>query len=276
MDLSSESSRDESRIMERQLYRAGQTQASPPKPAGARPSPSIKRPSVRKGDSTPMLERRSIRVLLGALWLLLLTGVSYCVFSPDPVDKAKEDMKNLWQDRSLNWDQRREKMDQILGNLTDRQRYNLLSPAERRVKMHDDLDAFFKMSPQEQEEQMKKDILEREKRRAEMRAKWAANGGGRGPGGPGAGPGGPGGPRTAGAGGPGGPGGGRGFGGGGGGGGGPGGNTLFNRGDTMPPETMEQMGIKRSMERELSKKMGLGGGRGGPGGGRGGRGGPPQ
>ncbi len=281
MDLSSEPSRDESRIMERQLYRAGQTQATPPKPAAARPAvgaPPKKLSTASKGDPIPMTQRRLVRVALGATWLLALTGVSYCVFLPDPVDEAKKARDEIFRDNSLTWEQKREKSDAIVDALTPRQRYNLLSPAERRVKMHDELDSFFKLSPAEQKEQLKKEILDREKQRAEWRAKMAANGGG--PGGPGGGRG-PGGP---GAGGP----GGRGPGGPPGGfvrGGGRGGSSNFERGDTMPPETMEQMGLKFGMMRDMQKEMGLGGGRGGPGGGgrggpggggRGGRGGPPQ
>jgi hypothetical protein len=276
MDLSSEQSRDEARIMERQLYRAGQA-PPPPKPAAARPAggvPPKKLSTASKGDPIPMMQRRLVRVALGATWLLALTGVSYCVFLPDPVDEAKKARDEIFRDNSLTWEQKREKSNAVVESLTPRQRYNLLSPAEFRVKMHDDLDAFFKLSPAEQKEQLKKEILEREKRREEWRAKMAANGG---PGGQGGGPKGQGGfvrggPPGGGGGPPGGfvrggpPGGGR------------GGNSSFNREDAMPPETMEQMGLKMGMMRDMQKEMGLGGrgGRGGPGGGRGGRGGPPQ
>ncbi len=272
MDLSQEPSKDESRIMDRQLYRAGQTKtaakSSPATPARSIAKPSMpppKRSSLAKGDQTPLLQRRLVRAVLAALWLLLLGGASYCVFLPDPIDEARREMRTVFRDKNLTREERREKMGQIMSGLSDRQRMNVFMSPERRVKIHDDMDAFFKLSPQQQAEQLKKEILEREKWRAEMRAKWAANGGGRGPwggpkgGAPGKGAPGKGGPR----------GGGPGWGGGGRGGGDPTGGDMF------PPETREQMGVKRDMSRDMSKQMGINSGRGGrggpPGGGRGGR-----
>lgn len=263
MDLSSEPSRDEDRIMERQLYRAGQTPAAP-KPSAARPGSSSSLPqskslSVKKDEAIPLIQRRLVRTALCAAWLLFLTGASYCVFLPDPVDEAGKQLKELWGDRNLTREQRKEKAEQILGNLSDRQRYNLLSPAEMRVKAHDEHAAFFKLSRSEQEAQLKQEILDFQKQMEEARAN-----GGRWPGG------------------------------------GPKGGGFFRmRGpDSLPPETQEQMGVKWGMKREMMDKMGIsfgrgrggpggpgggrggpggpGGGRGGPGGGRGGRGGPPQ
>lgn len=264
MDLSQEPSKDEARTMDRQLYRAGQTPKTP-KPSPAAPARSIAKPSapqskrsLAKGDSTPFLQRRLVRGILALLWLLLLGGASYCVFLPDPIEEARRDMRDLWRNKDLTREERREKMGQIVSGLSDRQRRDFFISPERRVKIHDDMDTFFKLSPAEQAAQLKKEILEREKWRAEFekkRKEWdaqrkangganrgaQAKGGGSGRGGPGWG--------------------GRG-----------GGGDDPTGGDMFPPETRQQMGLKRDMSRDMSKQMGITNGRGrngGPGGGRG-------
>ena len=51
MDLSREPSQDEARIMERQLYRPGQTPPAPKTPTASRPSSAASLPAVKR--STP-------------------------------------------------------------------------------------------------------------------------------------------------------------------------------------------------------------------------------
>lgn len=271
MNVSPEPSPDESRVRERQLYRPGQIQPAPKPAASARPLakaalPPPKRPARTPSDKPPLLQRRLVRGVLAAAWLLMLGGVSYCVFLPDPVEEARrdmragfEEMRAVSENKDLTQEQKREKFQEIRekiqgirGRLTSQQRLNLFMSPERRVQLHDDMEAFFKLPPEQQAAQLRKEVLEWEKRRAQWRARWRANGGGRrGPGR--GGPGGRGGPR----------------GGGWGGRGGGGGVSPF---ELIPPETRQQMRLKRSMMGKMRQKMGIKSGRGF--GGRGG--GPPR
>lgn len=240
MDLSSDPSREESRIIDRPLYRAGQAQ-SLPKPPGGRPpavtSPSAKRPSSGKSNPLPLLQRRFVRAILISLWLLFLATGSYCVFLPDPIKQAEQAMRAVWEDPNLTRQEKWERSKQISSTLTDKQRMDMSMPPERRVKFHDDHEAFFKLSPEQQQAQLKQELLDFQKRMEEMKAN-----GGRWPGG--------GGPKG-------------------------GGFMMMGGGrndDALPPETREQMGLKGAMRAQMAEKMGMSFGRG-----RGrGRGGPPQ
>lgn len=202
MDLSSEPSSDEARIMERQLYRPGQTPPTPKPPTAARAQTTVasaaKRPSGPANSKpsrvkhllailmlgivgyyllygTPS-QRRKILVTLGAAaWLLFLGGVSYCIFLPDPVKEiqgAFADMKNLTPE------QRREKFREIRGlmrDLTPHQKLEL--GRERQLKERAALAEFMKLSPEEQVAKLKKSILEEQERRKQRDARRAASGG---------------------------------------------------------------------------------------------------
>lgn len=316
---------EESRIADRPLYRAGQTQPQPKAPASPKFTPTLKppTPTVRPLAKTPAgpkeppkgakrvllfallggvgyplmygnpeQRKRTLRGLLATAALLLLTGVSYCIFLPDPVESAKNEMKALRDDPNIDWRDKGKKMGQIMSNLTPKQQAEM--DKERSVKRRKDMDAFFKLSPEQQFSEMKKRVVEGEKRRAEWekrRAQFQARAGNGGSGG-----GGGGGRAAAGGGGSGGGAGGRGGAGGGGaamggrggpGGGGPGGGGPggWGRGgpggggdrnaraknslDRSSPEERAQRGLMRGMMNQVRQSMGLpaGGGRGFGGGG---------
>lgn len=203
MDLSSRPSPDEARIIERQLYRPGQTPPAPKTPASARPrmTPAL---STAKGPSgvgnaktsrtkhilAVLLlgvvgyyllygnssQRRKILVGLGAAaWLLLLGGISYCIFLPDPVAQIKEGFAEM---RNLSPEQRREKSREIrslMRDLTPRQQ--MLLGRDRQLKEREKLAAFIKLSPTEQVAKLKKEILDQKARNDQRAARRAANGG---------------------------------------------------------------------------------------------------
>src|SRR5262249_5610335 len=128
MDLSSNPSQDEDRIMQRQLYRPGQSQ---PAPAATPVRSAAKKSSSASGQSskgqrillmilllgvgyyllygTPS-QRRKVYIGLGvAGWLLLLGGISYCLSLPDLEGLNRERMA-LWKDNNLSFEEKREKM----------------------------------------------------------------------------------------------------------------------------------------------------------------------
>lgn len=300
MDLSSESSRDEERVLERKLYRAGQTPAvektsTATAPARTLPKPTLSKPksaSVAKPRMSPETRKRLLRGTLSAIWLLGLGGISYCVFLPDAVEEVKEQRKAIFENPNLTREEKRDQVRALEANLTDKQRFELRKPPkEVAEKMREQRDAFMALSQEQRIEQIKKQILE-------------GRGGRRGGGGLGGGPGGSGGSGGtsggaggaaaaggnrggaaaggnrgggsggAGGGGRGGPGGG-GPGGGGPGGGGPGGwgggNWGKNRLDMMDPESRATMGYMRGLNGQVRQSMGLSSGRG-----FGGGGGPPR
>jgi uncharacterized membrane protein YgcG len=290
MDLSSQHSRDEDKVMQRQLYRAGQNQ-----PAQASASPASRpkttaaaKPKPKSGSSgqssngqrillmilllgvgyyllhgTPS-QRRKVYIGLGvAAWLLLLGGISYCLSLPD-LEGMNHERMAIWQDKNLSFEEKREKMEQLRErekNLTPAQRKQMgeMDRKERTRKRNKDSFEFLKLSPEEQVAQLKREAAEREKWFQQMRKMRADKGGGqkgnRGGGGPNGGKGG----------GNGGPGGGRP----GGGGGGGGANAdrpeaIGQRLDTSSPESRAG-GLNKMM---MMQQLGLGfGGRGGPGGG---------
>jgi hypothetical protein len=309
MDFSLDPKQDEARVAQRQLYRAGQSKPAPKpaeKPALPMPTSSIakstltkSKPSIAgksdksaasKGGQSPR-RKNIIRGLLVALGLLVLGGVAYCIFRPDPVEVAKQDLAAIWKDPNLKGKERWEKSKEIMSGLSEKQKMDMSK--ERREKEREKLSSFFKLSKEEQVAKMKKDILEGEKRRAEWQAKRAANGGGAGQrggrtggagggNGQGAGAGGRGGAGGAGGGagvggrgGAGGAGGGAGAGGAGAGFGGRGGGDRNqrqkNRLDSSDPESRAQRSLYRGMQSQMRQQMGLPTGRGGFGGG-----GPPR
>ncbi|HWG42623.1 MAG TPA: hypothetical protein VN688_07540 [Gemmataceae bacterium] len=311
MDFSLDPKQDETRIAERQLYRAGQTKpdAKPAlkpvskagtKPALPVPPPKIAKSSLAKSKSSlPGKDGKNARwkrIGLGLLILLgfvALGGVAYCIFRPDPVEEAKHDLAAIRNDPNMDGKAKWEKTREIFSNLTERQKMDMFK--EGREKDRERTSAFFKLSKEEQIAKIKNDILEGEKRRAKRDAERAARGGGsrQGSGGPGGG-------RAGGAGGAGGAGaGGRGgadgaAGGGAGGRGGPGGQAVAgqpggggpggpggsrgdshqrqkNRLDFSDPEYRAQKSQMRAMQSQVRQQMGLP-----PGGGRGGFGGGPR
>jgi hypothetical protein len=266
------------------------------RPGVTPPRPSLKRPLPGQNVSSSRFKRiwdRTKLPLAALLVLLLLGGLAYAIFQPDPVEEVKEKFAELREKgKEMSKEERKEKFQQIrtaMNNLTDKQRFEL--GKDRQDKMREKLNNFFKLSKEEQLAQMKKDILEQEKRRKEWQARMAANGGGNGRGGAGAGGAGANGGRGAGGAGPNagrGPGGG-GPGGGGPGGGGPGGGGRGGWGnadarnqrqkswlDGMSPEDRAQFSLYRGMMNQMRGQMGFGNGRGGFGGFGGFGGGPPR
>ncbi|HEY7427606.1 MAG TPA: hypothetical protein VH682_25470 [Gemmataceae bacterium] len=284
-----------------------------PTPAGLTKPPLPSPQSSAKGSKAGQVKQpslvmrtwvRSRKYLLAVLALLLLGTVSYCIFLPDPIDAAKQELQALRNDPNMDGKERWEKTREIFSNLTDKQKADMTK--ERREAFNKNLREFTKKPKEEQYAAIKKQIQDGEKRRAEWEARRAANGGGgggrggaggggrggaggggaggAGRGGAGAGGGGAGGagaaaggrggaggPGAGGPGGPGGPGGGR-------------GNDRANHTrqknglDMSSPEDRANMHLYRGMVNQVRGAMGLpagGGGRGffGPPGGGGGFGG---
>lgn len=228
MDFSSEQSADEARIMERQLYRPGQTPAPPKTSATTRvpakkPSVSVTKSSSGATDPAKAAARKRLllilvmggfgyylafgtppqrkRVLVGlgvAAWLFLLGGISYSLFLPDIKETARN-LAAIREDPNLTPEQKREKSREVFSNLTEGQRQQLFENfrKERDRKGNVEISKFLKLSPQEQIAYVKKQEEERRQRWAQ----WGGNrGGGQrgGPGGGGGGAAGGGGPGTAG------------------------------------------------------------------------------
>jgi hypothetical protein len=229
--------------------------------------------SVQKGQGSKKWKwARLLALLLLMMWATGAT--SYYLFKEDPVNeinRLREEMRSE-EFRNLPDDQRREKFMQLrdaYGNLTPWQQYDMSKDGAKRI--HERMQEFAKKPRAEQY----KEIVEREKRFAQMRQQWAnrgANGGGGngGRGGTGGGPGGggngPGGNAQASGRGPGGPGGGPGgFGGGPPGGGfggppggfgrGPGGPNGFR--DMTSPEDRSAMNSERQMRNQVRQDLGL-------------------
>jgi uncharacterized membrane protein YgcG len=201
MDLSSNRSQDEDRIMQRQLYRAGQNNPpaektpaptsgpfkSPPAPAKAKSSPqsSKDKSSARPSILTPSQRKKALIALCVAIWLLMLGSISYCVFLPD-LEEMNHERMALFQDKSLTPEQRREKFEQLREkekNLTPGQRKQMreIGFKEMMRKRNRDMYDFLKMSPEQQVAYVKKQAAEREKWRKEWeqrRKEWQAKGGG--------------------------------------------------------------------------------------------------
>lgn len=217
MDFSSEQSADEARIMERQLYRPGQTPATPKAPAATTstrvpvktPSLTAAKNSSRATDPAKSAARKRLllilvmggfgyyllfgtppqrkRVLVGlgvAAWLFLLGGISYSLFLPDIKETAKN-LAAIREDPNLTPEQKREKSREVFSNLTDGQRQQLFENfrKERDRKGNADIHKFLQMSPQEQVAYVKKQDEERKQRWAQ----WGGTRGGGQRGGPGGG-----------------------------------------------------------------------------------------
>jgi hypothetical protein len=300
MDFQANRSDQEDRVMQRQLYRAGQNNqpaAKPPASGPFKPSspPPAKAKSAPKssGDKKPREEQILLMILLlgvgyylvhgtpaqrkkalvgigVAVWLLMLGSISYCLFLPD-LDALRNERRAIWQDKSLTFEEKKEKMEQLREkekNLTPSQRKQMweMDRKEFSRKRNKEAFDFLKMTPEEQVAYLKKQAAEREKFFEEIRKMRAArgdsNGKGNGKGNGGNGGKGNGGPGGGGLGGWGGgpPGGGWG--------GGGGGNAAqAARLDSSSPESR----AGGDYQRALSAKLGLGGGgRSGPGGGGGG------
>jgi hypothetical protein len=221
MDLSSERSADEDRIMDRPLYRAGQTPpAAKTSPAPARTAvkptlpppknPYLSGPKPSSGPKnepsrakrillwlvllgvgyyllygTPTQKKRALQGLGIAAWMLLLGGISYCICLPDLAEIAKE-QRAVWEDPNLTFEQKREKTREITANLSRDQMRKVreIGGKERSREGNKQLhdSGFFKMSLKDQIEYAKKDADERRQRWQRRRPR---DGGPRGGGGPG-------------------------------------------------------------------------------------------
>lgn len=306
MDLSSNRSQDEDRVMQRQLYRAGQPQPAP-KTLAAAPSPfrpssppaAKSKYSPGSGNGKPSAgqsllpkilllgfgyyllygtpsQRKKVYIGLGvAVWLLFLGSMSYCLCSPDLEEISREmnqARRAVFEDPNLTPEQRREKfreLDSKMSKLTPSQRRQVFQISRKEMirKGNASMHDFLSMSPAEQVAQLKKEAAEWEKRRQQW-AKMRANGGPRGNrGGNGKGNG-----KSNGKGGGNGSGGGGRPGGFGGGGGGGGASRDISRLDSgQSPESRAGGAYKWALRGQAGLNSGFG--RGGPGGGKGGGGG---
>lgn len=189
MDLSSERSPDEATIMQRQLYRAGQTMPASKVPAPTPASVPTRNAGTKGGTAASDKLSRGKRLLLmllllgvgyyllygnstqrkrvllvlgGAMWLLMLGSISYCLFLPDLREIARE-RRAILDDPNLTWEQKREKIREIDAKLTPDQGRQVVQIDKksfdhaRNVEMHE----FLKMSPQEQAAYLKKRNEER-------------------------------------------------------------------------------------------------------------------
>jgi hypothetical protein len=126
------------------------------------------------------------RIVLGAVVFLLLAGIAAAwFFRSDPVDDVRQLRNQLFSEegKKLPPEERKEgfqKLATAMKNLTPQQRKELF--AERQKKMSEDLDRFFKLSPEEQTAELDKRI----DRMLAARKAWENGGkGGPGFGGPG-------------------------------------------------------------------------------------------
>jgi hypothetical protein len=207
MDLSSHRSQDPDKIMQRQLYRAGQNQPAqasaltasrPSSPAAAKPKPKSGS-SSGQGILTPSQRRKALIGLAVAAWLLLLGSISYCLSLPD-LEGLNHERMAIWQDPNLTPEQKREKFEALREkekNLTPAQRKQMREMGRKEMtrKMNKGMFDFFKLSPEEQMAQAKKEKEEWDKRRKMWANKGWQKGGNRngqngGKGGGGGGPGG--------------------------------------------------------------------------------------
>lgn len=204
MDLSSNRSQDEDRIMQRQLYRAGQSQPAAKAPASApvrsvaakgpsAPAAGGAKPKAKAGGGgervllmilllgfgyyllygTPSQRKKTFIGLGVGGWLLLLGGISYCLCLPDLAAMSRE-RRAIFADDSLTMEQKFEKVRAIESKLTSPQRRELrkLDMKERIRKNNSDIYSFLQMTPEQQMAQLKKEAVEREQRFQKMKQMW--------------------------------------------------------------------------------------------------------
>jgi hypothetical protein len=158
MDLSTQPSPDEDRVMQRPLYLAGQTQ-----PASV-PTRNV---ATRGGTPKPTSWRRCLLFGLAlSAWLLLLGGISYRLFLPNLEEIARE-RRAVLDDPNLTWEQKREKIREIDAKLTPSQGREVFQLEFK--KWHHARNAemrkFLQMSPEEQAAYMTKQDEERKQHR---------------------------------------------------------------------------------------------------------------
>ena len=214
MDLSSQQSPDEARIMERKLYRAGETKpaekpaakpptrslfkSTPPPPPkspypaiGKKPSPAADgKPSTGKRIllmvlflgvgyyllyGTPTQRRRTLIGLGVAAWLFLLGGISYCIALPDYEGSGRSLVASM-SDPNLTPEQRRDKFRETFANLSDAERQQVREGMRKQMerKGNKDMHDFLQMTPEQQVKKLKEDDEKWKKRRQE----WASRMGG--------------------------------------------------------------------------------------------------
>jgi uncharacterized membrane protein YgcG len=206
MDLSSNRSQDEDRIMQRQLYRAGQNQPAA-KAAASAPARSTATKAPAKGGAKPngksagggerillMIlllgvgyyllygnpdQRKKAYIGLGvAGWLLLLGGISYWLCLPN-LEAIQRERKAIFEDKSLTREEKFEKLRELESSLSSSQRRDLRKLDRKAFirKNNSDIYTFLQKTPEEQVAQLKKEAAEREKRMQE----WAKQRGNRPP-----------------------------------------------------------------------------------------------
>ncbi|SRR5579883_2059014 len=154
MEPSSEPSKDEGMVVQRQLYRAGQTQTAGVCPPGS---------ATKAGDAKPPSRRNRLRRALAVtVWLLLLGGISYYLFLPN-LDEVSRSLKAIRDDPNLTMEQKFEKTREVFSKLTPEQSKRVVQNDmkkmhyQRNAEMH----KFLKMSPEEQVAYLKQQEEER-------------------------------------------------------------------------------------------------------------------
>jgi hypothetical protein len=106
--------------------------------------------------------RRLLLVLALMAWMLLLGGISYCLFLPNLEEMARE-RRAILDDPNLTWEQKREKIREMDTKLTSSQGRQVFDIDFK--KMHHarnaEMHKFLQMSPEEQKAYVKKQEEER-------------------------------------------------------------------------------------------------------------------
>lgn len=204
MDISSNRSSDEDRVMQRQLYRPGQTPAAPPK--GATPARSTATKATSTGapgrgaaktgggkNILPMIllfgvgyyvlygnpnqRKKALIGLAVAGWLLLLGGISYCICLPN-LEDMRTQRRAIFEDDKLSFEEKRDKIREMESKLTPSQRRKMRDLDRREWTRKGNVRTvdFLKLSQAEQDAQLTKEAEERAKRWEKMRKAWGNKG----------------------------------------------------------------------------------------------------
>jgi hypothetical protein len=139
-------------------------------------------------NSSKKRKRKKILVgLMVAVWLFLLGFISYCVCLPD-LEEVSASIRAIREDPNLTPEQKIEKMREVYSKLTPSQGRQVFQNDKKKWhhEQNREMQAFLKMSPEEQVAYVKK--MEEERKKFGPKGAFPSGGGGKvGPGGPGGG-----------------------------------------------------------------------------------------